>query len=169
MSVNETLRQVVEEAKETSDYSKIRDRLWARIATDLSLSGDFKEALDFCIKSGIREADLYEGHDGRDVDLESSEENLSSLIGALRTNFSKERLEAVRKMGGKLHPKQGSSTPSQAPDKAKSSSNSIKRYSVQKEGGSSSQEDGRSGRLVLGIVVVVVVAIIAGAILLKKL
>lgn len=166
MSVNETLRQAVEAAKETSDYSKIRDRLWARIATDLSLSGDFKEAWDFCIKSGIREADLYEGHDGRDVGLEPSEENLSSLIGALRINFSKERLDAVRRMGRVLHPRQEAGSTSVSADQTNSSRTIYRK--VPKDGGQeSSKGDGGSGKL--GWLLAATILIVAAAILLKKL
>lgn len=163
MSVSETLRQAVS----AKDIEKIRDRLWGQIIIDPALSEDFKEAWDFCLRHGIREDELYQDHDGRDVNLEPTEDNFSLLAGALRTNFSKERLEAVRKMGGQLHRKQGSSTPSQASDKAKASSNGTKHYSVRKEGDSSSQEDGGTGKIVIGIVLVAA-AIVAGAILLKK-
>ena len=166
MSVDETLRQAVEEAKETSDYSKIRDRLWARIATDLTLEGDFKEALDFCTRSGIREEDLYEGHDGRSVALESSEENFSSLIGALRTNFSKERLDAVGRMGRALHPRQDAGSVPGAAEQTNSSKTTHRK--VLKAGGQeSSKEDGGSGRL--GWLLAAAILIVATAILLKKL
>ncbi|MBR2362143.1 MAG: hypothetical protein IKA80_05810 [Spirochaetaceae bacterium] len=165
MSVSETLKEAVSE----KNIEKVRDRLWGQIIIDPTLSEDFKEAWDFCLRHGIREDELYQDHDGRDVNLEPTEDNFSLLAGALRTNFSKKRLEAVRKMGGQLHPKQGSSIPSQASDKAKSSNNGVTYRSVpkQEKGDSSSQEDGGTGKIVIGIVLVAA-AIVAGAILLKK-
>ena len=79
---------------------EIRDWLWTRIATGGILSKKFEEELEYCKSKGL----LYESHDGRNVNLQPTEENYNELAGQLRTNFSKERLDALRKIDKILHP-----------------------------------------------------------------
>lgn len=88
------------------NIKEIRDWLWVRIATEKNLSKKFEEELEYCKSKGI----LYESHDGRNVNLQATKENYNELTGQLRTNFSKERLDALRKMEKILHP-QKTTTP----------------------------------------------------------
>ena len=188
MSVNDEVRKAIE----ARDIKIIRDRLWARIIIDPTLSEEFKETLDFCLKNGISEDELYEKHDGRDVNLKISEENRSELAGALRTNFSKERLEAVRKMGCMLYSQHNENPSLQRNDKVKNSGTTRQhsrpktekisssqtdcqrkisrsnQYSIPKDRGENfSQEDGGT-RKIFWRIAIAGGAIIAGAILFKK-
>ena len=88
------------------NIKEIRDWLWTRIAAGGILSKKFEEELEYCKSKGI----LYESHDGRNVNLQATKENYNELAGQLRTNFSKERLDALRKMENILHP-QKTTTP----------------------------------------------------------
>ena len=82
----------------------IRDDLWSRITLDPNFTGGFPESWKYCLDNGIAEAELYQEHDGRDIDLEPTGENFNLLAGHLSTNFSKERLDKMKEIGRKLYP-----------------------------------------------------------------
>lgn len=156
MAINDSLVQAVE----AKDMTKVRDRLWAWIAVDPSLSEEFKEAWDYCIRNGIAEESIYERHDGRPVDLEVSKDNFSRLTGELSSNFSRERLDAVRKMGKKLYVKQ----PDPSCSAAKPDGTKYKR--PKNEGGSPSPEESGGKELICLIAGILIGAI--GTIICQK-
>ena len=101
MSVSNSLKDAV--SKE--DIAVIRDDLWGCIPFDPNFTrGDFKESWDYCMANGIAEEKIYEKHDGKDLNLEPTGENFDLLVGQLRVNFSKERLDKIQKIGRELYP-----------------------------------------------------------------
>lgn len=82
----------------------IRDDLWARITLDPNFTSGFPESWQYCLENGISESELYQEHDGRDVNLEPTVKNFALLCGHLSTNFSRERLEKIKEIGRKLYP-----------------------------------------------------------------
>lgn len=101
MSVSDTLRAAVAE----KNLADIRGSLWSCLAVDMNMTGKFKESLDYVLSKGISESELFEAD--KDVgaySTEPSEENFSELGGLLRINFSKEKVEALRKIGCTLYP-----------------------------------------------------------------
>lgn len=100
MSVSEKLKIAVK----AKDISAIRDCLWSRIVLDPNFTKGFPESWKFCLDNGITEAELCEPHDGRPLPEEVSDDNFSALSGQLRTNFSRERLDAIKRIGRALYP-----------------------------------------------------------------
>ena len=100
MSVSEKLKTVVK----AKDISAIRDCLWSRIVLDPNFTKGFQESWKYCLDSGIAEAELFEPHDGRPLPEDVTDDNFSALSGQLRTNFSRERLTAVKRIGRALYP-----------------------------------------------------------------
>ena len=100
MSVHEILRDAV--AKK--NIGEIRNYLWSTIVLDPGFSSSFPNALKYCFDNGITEAELFEPHDGRDLNVEPTQDSFSLLGGQLRTNFSKERLEKMKEIGKILYP-----------------------------------------------------------------
>lgn len=104
MSVSDNLINAVSE----KDIQSIRDCLAASIVFDPNLTRGFSESLKYCLENGITEDELYERHDGRSLDRPATKEAFSDLCAELGTNFSRERVDAIRNVGRKLHPpKQG--------------------------------------------------------------
>lgn len=100
MSVSDKLKTDVE----AKNLAAIRDDLWSRIALDPNFTGGFLESWQYCLDNYIAESEIYQEHDGRDIDLEPTGENFDLLCGQLSTNFSKERLDKIKEIGGKLYP-----------------------------------------------------------------
>ena len=100
MSVSDKLKTDVE----AKNLVAIRDGLWSCITLDPNFTEGFLESWQYCLNNGIKEADLYQEHDGRDIDLEPTGENFDLLAGHLSTNFSKERLNKMKEIGRKLYP-----------------------------------------------------------------
>ncbi len=100
MSVSEKLIKAVSE----KNIIAIRDALWSRITLDPNFTKGFQESWQYCLDNGIRENDLYEAHDGRNLSDEVTNDNFSNLCGQLRTNFSKERLDRIKQIGRILYP-----------------------------------------------------------------
>ena len=63
----------------------------------------FKVSLDYVLSNGISENELYENDDGEIFDLEPTDDNFNKLGGALRTNFSKKKLNDLKKIGTVLY------------------------------------------------------------------
>ena len=101
MGVSNRLKDAVSKR----DFAVIRDDLWGCIPFDPNFTrGDFKESWDYCMANGIAEENIYEKHDGKDLNLEPTGENFDLLGGQLRVNFSKERLDKIQDIGRKLYP-----------------------------------------------------------------
>ena len=100
MSISANLIKAVSER----DMQTIRDCLAACIVFDPNMTRSFPESLQYCHEHGVTEAELYETHDGRNLDCAETTEAFSKLCAELGTNFSRERIEAIRKLGRKLHP-----------------------------------------------------------------
>ena len=102
MSISANLLQAVG----ARDIYAVRDCLAACIVFDMNMTKGFPESLKYCIDHGIGESNLYEPHDGRPLPGEATEDNFTELCGQLSTNFSKERLNAIRRIGRILYPPQ---------------------------------------------------------------
>lgn len=100
MSVSENLKKAVAE----KNIDDIRGCLWSCIAVDMNMTGRFKESLDYVCENGISEDELFQPDDGKPFKTEASKDNFSELGGLLRVNFSKKKLDALRKMGLSLYP-----------------------------------------------------------------
>ena len=100
MGVSNRLKDAVSK----SDIAVIRDDLWACIPFDPNFTRSFRESWNYCMANGIAEKDIYEAHDGKDLNLEPTGENFDLLGGQLRVNFSKERLDKIQDIGRKLYP-----------------------------------------------------------------
>ena len=100
MSVSDKLKTDVA----ARNIAEIRDDLWARITIDPNFTEGFPENWKYCLDNGIAESEIYQKHDGRDIDLEPTGENFNLLAGQLSTNFSKERLDKMKEIGRKLYP-----------------------------------------------------------------
>ena len=100
MSVSENLVKAVS----NRDIQSIRDCLAANIVFDHNMTKGFAESLKYCLENGISEAELYERHDGRSLERAETMDAFSDLCGELGTNFSRERIDAIRGLGEKLHP-----------------------------------------------------------------
>ena len=141
MSVSDTLRAAVAE----KNLADIRGSLWSCLAVDMNMTGKFKESLDYVLSKGISEDELFEAD--KDVgaySTEPSEENFSELGGLLRINFSKEKIEALRKVGCALYPpveekpKATSSTAHQSNRQANNNTPSLSRTAPKRQ---TSQDD----------------------------
>lgn len=100
----------IKNAVAARDFTAIRDSLFALIALDPNFSDSFKCNWNYCRDMGISENDIYETHDGRPLPGDITQDNFFILCGQLRTNFSKERLEMVKKIGRLLYPIKDSAT-----------------------------------------------------------
>ena len=98
-----TVSQILQNAVKEHNIEDIRGSLWACMAVDPALSEKFKVSLDYVISNGISENELYENDDGETFDLEPTSDNFSKLGGALRTNFSKKKLNDLKKIGTALY------------------------------------------------------------------
>lgn len=100
MSVSDNLINAVSE----KDIQSIRDCLAASIVFDPNMTRGFSESLRYCLENGIAEDELYESHDGRSLNRPVTNDVFSDLCAELGTNFSRERIDAIRNVGRKLHP-----------------------------------------------------------------
>ena len=138
----------------------IRDDLWSRIVLDPNFTDGFPESWKYCLDNGITEEELYEKHDGRDIDLELTGENFDLLGGQLRTNFSKERLDKMKEIGRKLYPVNEEKSESQT-----SAHVDGKTKPTDKE---PSSDSGEAGLLLAGIAIGAVAGGIIGAAIFGK-
>lgn len=96
MSLNQNFINYVAE----KNIAEIRDWLWARLSTSFEM---FEKEIKYCKSQGV---DIYQPHDNRDVDLPATENSYNKLAGELKTNFSKERVNALIKIGRILYPRE---------------------------------------------------------------
>ena len=100
ISINEEIKDYVA----TKNIEGIRADLWVYIGIDPNFTKDFIENLNYCLKNGISESELYENHDNRPMSDKVTIDNFAKLCDQLRINFSKERLEKIKEIGRKLYP-----------------------------------------------------------------
>ena len=93
----------LQNAVKEHNIEDIRGSLWSCIAVDPTLTGMFKVSLDYVLSNGISENELYENDDGEIFDLEPTDDNFNKLGGALSTNFSKKKLNDLKKIGTALY------------------------------------------------------------------
>lgn len=96
MSLNQKFTNYVAE----KNIAEIRYWLWARLSTSFEM---FEKEIKYCKSQGV---DIYQPHDNRDVDLPATENSYNKLAGELKTNFSKERVNALIKIGRILYPRE---------------------------------------------------------------
>lgn len=159
MSVSEKLKSAVT----TKDIVAIRDCLWSRIVLDSNFTKGFPESWKYCLDNGISESELYQEHDGREINLEPTGENFDLLCGQLRTNFSKERLDKIKEIGRKLYPVSEEKPVNQNP--ATQNSNHRTKTSPNS---SSTQDDGSAGLLIAGLAIGALAGGLLGGLLFGK-
>ena len=94
----------IKKAVAKRDIFNIRSYLIANILIDESLTGNFKDCFEYCVKNGIPESEIYEPHNGVEISNDITEENYKKLRSGLNSNFSRERVEALKKIAIKLYP-----------------------------------------------------------------
>lgn len=99
--ITDELILVVKEHK----IDDIRAYLASTINFDRTLSGEYKEQWDYCLSHGILEEEIYQSHNGKELSLEPTAENFSKLRGGLLSNFSKERIDALKIVGKTIYEK----------------------------------------------------------------
>lgn len=97
-----TISANLESAVKSKNFPEIRNCLWTCLAFDISMTGKFKENLQYVFRNGIQENELFEIDDSILFDENATEENFDKLAGLLRVNFSKRKLDALRKIGEEL-------------------------------------------------------------------
>lgn len=147
----------IQKAAQNKDVFKIRSYLIADILVDKSFSGIFKEDFEYCLKNGISEDEIYETHDNKTLSNEVSEENYDNLHADLASNFSKERVEALKKIAIKLYPPKPNSSNNS------SSSNSSSNYQRYGDSARHIKTDKEGNKLIYAIVAGV--AVLVGIIL----
>ena len=85
------------------DIFKIRSYLIAAIVVDKTLKR-LEATIEYVVKNGIPESEIYEPHDGREISNDVTEDNYKNLRADLNSNFSKERLDMLKKVAAKLYP-----------------------------------------------------------------
>lgn len=113
----------IKKAVAKRDTFNIRSYLIANILIDESLTGNFKDCFEYCVKNGIPESEIYEPHNGIEISNEATEENYKILWAGLNSNFSRERVEALKKIAIKLYPPKIDSNNNQGGDNNNASNN----------------------------------------------
>ena len=94
-------------AVENKEIVNTRDFLRMRLSLDHNyVSGIFIECYNYCLSHGIPEEALYEKFDERALPSANTEENFNKLLGQLSTNFAKERVERLLKIGQAVWPEE---------------------------------------------------------------
>ena len=93
-------QKAIEEAVEAKDLNYIRGLLCSVLgSTDKDINSLFEEDYQYILNHGISEDELFQEDDGEEYSTEPSNENLDFLAGKFRVNFSKKKLESLKKMG----------------------------------------------------------------------
>lgn len=90
------------------DLIAIRGVLQSKILMDHDMEfGDFDKNLKFCLQNGISEDELFvKLDDSNPISDAGSQENFKAMYGYLGVNFSKERVECLKKITKALWPKE---------------------------------------------------------------
>lgn len=97
--VTENIKKAVAER----DTFKIRSYFVAAILVDKTLKR-LDAGFEYCVKNGISESEIYEPHDGKEISNDVTEDNYKDLRADLNSNFSKERLDMLRKISKQIYP-----------------------------------------------------------------
>ena len=91
-----------------NDLIAIRGVLQSKILMDHDMEfGDFDENLKFCLQNGISEDELFvRFDDSNPISDEVSQENFKAMYSYLGVNFSKERVECLKKITKALWPEE---------------------------------------------------------------
>ena len=81
----------------------IQSYLIAAIVADKTLKR-LEATIEYCVKNGNPESEIYDPHNGKEISDDVTEENYKKLRSGLNSNFSKERLDMLRKVAAKLYP-----------------------------------------------------------------
>ena len=85
------------------DIFNIQSYLIAAIVADKTLKR-LEATIEYCVKNGIPESEIYDPHNGKEISDDVTEENYKKLRSGLNSNFSKERLDMLKKVAAKLYP-----------------------------------------------------------------
>lgn len=118
----------IKKAVDKRDIFNIRSYLIANILLDKSLTGNFKDCFEYCVKNGISESEIYEPHNGKEISDDITEENYKKLRSGLNSNFSRERVEALKKIAIKLYPSKPNNSNGSNNGSSNNSSNNYQRY-----------------------------------------
>ena len=108
MDISENLKRAVAE----KNLADVRGALWSCLMMDANMTGLFKQSLEYVLSNGILEAELYEDDDGKSFGEEATAANFDELAGRIRVNFSKRKLDALKRIGRVLSPEQATRRPS---------------------------------------------------------
>ena len=108
MDISENLKRAVAE----KNLADVRGVLWSCLMMDANMTGLFKQSLEYVLSNGILEAELYEDDDGKSFGEEATAANFDELAGRIRVNFSKRKLDALKRIGRVLSPEQATRRPS---------------------------------------------------------
>lgn len=98
----------LKEHVKNGDIIAIRGVLQSKILMDHDMEfGDFDKNLKFCLQNGISEDELFvKLDDSNPISDEVSQENFKAMYSYLGVNFSKERVECLKKITKALWPKE---------------------------------------------------------------
>ena len=85
------------------DIFNIQSYLIAAIVADKTLKR-LEATIEYVVKNGIPESEIYDPHNGKEISDDITEENYKKLSSGLNSNFSKERLDMLKKVAAKLYP-----------------------------------------------------------------
>lgn len=100
MNVSGTLKSAVSDR----NIADVRGALWSCLMVDMNMTGKFAQSLEYVLSNGISESELYEDDDASSFGEEATEENFDALVGLIRVNFSKRKLDALKSIGRVLSP-----------------------------------------------------------------
>jgi hypothetical protein len=94
MEANEELKAAVRDR----NIPKVRRVLCACLMVDRAMTGIFRSSLMFVSASGIPESELFEEDDGQPIGGETTEDAFDEMVGCLSVNFSKKKLNELRRI-----------------------------------------------------------------------
>lgn len=149
MSVSVKLRGAVVD----HDLATIRDVLSSSIMLDPKMTDGFIEAIKYVLEHGITESELYEPDDGAVYSSEPTRQNFNKIFGLLGLNFSKKKLDDMKRIALVLYPESAKIVPCEK--------NSSKTYNHKSSnsGNGHNVDESTSTPLVIGGIVVALIAL----------
>lgn len=150
------------EAVNEKNIEAVRGYLWAEIVVDISMTGSFLDNLTYVLSHGISESELYEEDDGEELPQLATKENFAKISGLLGVNFSKRKLDELKKMALVLYPNKKTEVRHGYDESARTQSKS---YSSNNYYSSNHSKRRSDNKLIIigGVVVAVIVAFFAFA------
>ncbi|MBE6424208.1 hypothetical protein [Succinivibrio dextrinosolvens] len=148
------------EAVNKKDLDAIRDYLWARIVVDVSMTGSFIDNLTYVLSHGISESELYEDDDGQVLPQTATKDNFAKISGLLKVNFSKKKLDELKKMALVLYPDKKTKTRHAYEELPRSQTNTNYYANVNSSGRDKRNSDNKL-IIIGGVIVAVIVALFA--------